>query len=741
MSDQLNEEQEHGEGARLRKLAVKKRFEELEAAWTEAIEADSVEPDDLLSVLEKTARGADPGFVESLLWFLLSERTQQKGAADALAVAKKAVPIFPESEMLRSEIASLCQAAHAAFAGIDALVASTILDNDTPLPEAAERMDKFIALTPGTYVLDPNAQHAGEVAAFNADTGSLDVTFEDRTRSYDVAALGSLELLDPDDFRALFAFDPEKLQALAQDEPDELVTRTLRAFGPRMTFKTLKSRLAEIVPAKAWAKWWAKAKLKLQQAAWVEMSGSKSQPTFALRKQPIPYEARLKALFNSTDDAWEKLKVVGDYLGEAGDRDPSVLEFFGRGLAALFNTLQAKEPAPALGALALASEIHEAAPDVVPAPDTSAVSELLDNADQPTLMAAVRNDDLARRTLDLVRETEQERWPEIFAALMPGCPQAGCEAAAEALCQNGHFDRVRSAAGEIFAHPERHIAALCWLWKAASAGKYADALGDVDLAGMAVHLFSVAHVLGRATAKKQFDVNYLLPQVRTAVAARDFAFLEQALKKAGVGRAQRIRTSVERHTGLSDLSCSRVHEMLRRTHAELFVEVIDPWEEDVIYTTEAGLQKRTDELQELVGGRMAEAARAVGEAAEDGDLSENFAWTAALAERDRLATTATRMQEEIRKARIITPEIAQSETVTVGSVVGVKEVATGEVSTMTFLGPWDADHDAGIVAYIADLGLAFMGKAVGDQVSIEFDGKEHTWEILAVRPGIQESDE
>lgn len=738
MSDLVNEE--HSEGARLCKLAVKKRFEELEAAWTEAIETESVEPDDLLSVLEKTARGADPGFVESLLWFLLSERTQQKGPADALAVATKAVPIFPESEMLRAEIASLCQAAHASFAGVDALVASTILDNDTPLPEAAERMEKFIALTPGTYVLDPNTQDSGQVAGFNADTGALDVTFEDRTRSYGVGALGSLELLDADDFRALFAFDPEKLQALAQDDPDELVTRTLRAFGPRMTFKTLKSRLAEIVPPAAWAKWWAKAKLKLQQAAWVEMSG-KSQPTFALRKQPIPYEARLKARFNSTEDAWEKLTVVVDYLGEDGERDPGVLEFFGRGLAALFSTLQEKEPAAALGALALASEIHEAMPESVAAPDASAVSQLLDRADQPTLMNAVRNDDLTRRTLALVRKAEPERWPAIYAAVMPGCSQAGCEAAAEALCGQGHFDRLRAAAVEIFAHPEQHIAALCWLWKAASAGKYGDALGDIDIAGVAVHLFSVAHVLGRAASKKKFDTGYLLPQVRTAVSARDFAFLQQALEQAGAGRAQRIKTCVERHTGLSDLSCSRVHEMLRRTHAELFIETVDPWEKDVIYTTEAGLQKRTDELQELVGGRMAEAARSVGEAAEDGDLSENFAWTAALAERDRLATTATRMQEEIRKACIITPELAQSETITIGSVVEVKDVVTGEIRSMTFLGPWDADHDAGIFAYLAELGLAFMGKAVGEQVNTEFDGREHTWEILGVASGIQEPDE
>ena len=33
-------------------------------------------------------------------------------------------------------------------------------DQDTPLPEAAERMDKFIAMTPGSYVLDTNTWNA-----------------------------------------------------------------------------------------------------------------------------------------------------------------------------------------------------------------------------------------------------------------------------------------------------------------------------------------------------------------------------------------------------------------------------------------------------------------------------------------------------------------------------------------------------------------------------------------------------
>jgi len=729
MSEQ--EVEGRGEGAKLHKLAVKKKYDEFEVAWTKAVEKNSVEPDGLLAVLEKAARGADPEFTDSLLWFLLSERAQQKGAADALAVAKAAVPLFPESKTLRQEIAALYAAAHASVAGIDALVQITVL-SDTPLPEATARIEKFFALTPGTYVLDPATSQPGRVAGFNAETAALEISFEDRARAYGAGEVDSLERLDADDFRALFVFDPEKLRTLADDQPDELVTRMLRAFGPRMTFKALRSRIAGVVPPESWAKWWAAAKPKLQRAEWVGMSG-KSQPEFVLRTQAIPYDAQLKAQFNGAADVPAKLAVVAGCLRETGGQDAGLLEFFGRELLRLFDTLREKEPAFALGALAVAAKIRRDAPDAVTAQETAA-AELLETADLGTLMQPVQNDDLARLILEFVRETAPDRWPETYAALMPACPQAGCDAIAAALCEQGRGDCLRSAVGEVLARPEQHVPALCWLWKAVSEGKCAGELGDAEVSGLAVHLFSVAHVLGRASSRAKGESDYLLGQVRSAVSAKDFAYLQGALEKAGAGRAQRIRTFVERHIGLSDSACSRVHELLRRTHPDLFLETIEPWEEDVVYTTEAGLRKRKAELEKLVTGRMADAARAVGEAAAEGDLSENFGWSAALAERDRLAGTATRMQEEIAKARTITPELAQGDTVTVGSAVDVKDPASGRTSTMTFLGPWDADHDKGIHSYQAKLGLAFMGKAKGDQVKADLDGQEHVWEIMAVRP-------
>ena len=116
----------------------------------------------------------------------------------------------------------------------------------------------------------------------------------------------------------------------------------------------------------------------------------------------------------------------------------------------------------------------------------------------------------------------------------------------------------------------------------------------------------------------------------------------------------------------------------------------------------------------LVPARLPEVMREIGQAAQFGDISENAEYSAAVEERGRLAARAGRMQEEIAEARPITREMASSDRVSVGSRVRVRNLITGEEQTFTFLGPWDADPDRGIMASNAPLGEAFMGKKVGD---------------------------
>jgi transcription elongation factor GreA len=725
--------------ARLRKMVSKKHYDDLDAAWTAAAETGSIEPDDLISVLEKIVREDDPERAESLLWLLLNERAERDSPTAALDIARRAAPAFPESEMLREELANLYTAAHADHPAVSALLDHTVRAAGPRLDEAVRQMDRLLALQPGRYVLDPSTDQPARVTAFDPAGPALKLELPDGTRTCDVPTALRFEPLDADDFRALMAFDPQRLGEVAWEKPGELVTQILRAFGPRLTFKSMKSRIASVLPARGWTKWWSMARPKLQRAPWVDMTAAAS-PTFSLRSQPIPYDAILKAQFNAAQEFESKLAIVIDYLKELADgAEPhyDVLSFYETQLDRHIDAWRAERPVAAISALAVAAELHRRYPDHVAAPEHAVESLLPDtDADRATALEAIRNDDLVAWVLVLIRESMPERWPDVFASLMPGLCIGGAAFAAQTLIDADRPEPLQRAVGTVLSRPDRYASALCWLWRTVGPGSPPAALGDVDVGAVALALIAAGAGLARGRARSRPLHAELVKDVRSTVAYRSYEPLRAVLKEMDVERARMIKTYIERVTVFTDQNLRRIGDAVRRAHPELYVEHVPPWEQDAVYTTEAGLERRKQELSHLVTVRLAEASKAVGKAAELGDLSENAEWVAAKEERDRLATTATRMDAEIKKARILTPDIAQSETVTIGSAVRAKRLPDGPEESLVFLGPWDAEQGESVYSYRGRLGLAFMGKAVGETVTHGTGDDERSWAVLEVTPAV-----
>ncbi len=225
-------------------------------------------------------------------------------------------------------------------------------------------------------------------------------------------------------------------------------------------------------------------------------------------------------------------------------------------------------------------------------------------------------------------------------------------------------------------------------------------------------------------------------ELRSALFVRDARPLKEALDGASAHQVGIIKGLAEYNAGLTDNMRVIITDILRALQPALFIKKVNPWEEDVVYTTEAGMERRRADLEQIVHVRLPEVMREIGQAAQFGDLSENAEYSAAVEERGRLAERAGRMQEEMAEARPITREMADADHVTVGSRVRTRNLLSGQEQTFTFLGPWDADPDKGIMAYNAPLGLAFMGKQVGDEVDYRAGTEERKWEVLAIEAGV-----
>jgi len=226
-------------------------------------------------------------------------------------------------------------------------------------------------------------------------------------------------------------------------------------------------------------------------------------------------------------------------------------------------------------------------------------------------------------------------------------------------------------------------------------------------------------------------------RIRTALSARKFAVAREILNETDLENARTVKDCLDRCFAISDDFRAKVADLLVDTNHQLYASNLEVWElTDVIYTTAAGLEKKRDELDDLVMNVLPHIAEMIGKAAAEGDLSENAEYHGWMEQRARQSERANGMQADLKMARVIQPEMAGTVAVSIGSRVTARDQNTGETKDFTFLGPWDTDTDNGLFSYRAPLSLAFMGKKPGEVVVFDFDGQTRRFEILSIRSGL-----
>jgi transcription elongation GreA/GreB family factor len=730
-----------GEGpevTRLKKLLARKEPDKLEAEWMAVVDGGEFDLEEAAAVLDVLSHRDEAGQADTLFWYYLTVTAERQGPAEAVAAVRRVAAIMKGNAVLREETAKVYERACADVPDMAAMTKMTLRRADLPYPAAVARMDLLLKLRPGTCVKDTRFEELGHVVGLKADKGLLEITLGERTRTYDAVALERIQALPEDDLRAMLVSRRDVLEKMSRENPAGLVRLVLGTFGPRVEMRDLKSYLAPVIPSEAWSKWWTAARPKLKRDPLIELGGAGTKLWLFLRPKPVAYADEFKNNLAEAVEPEEKLTAIIAHLEEGGhdpESEAALEAYLAAELAGWAEVWRVKNRGAALGAAALAARIR-AKGNAASTPSTSLEQLLSEGTDLAAALRTLSNEKLGRLILDAIRETLPDRWSAICLEALPGCSQANCDWIAGELCGHGRAAELSAAVEAVLERPERHAGAVVWLWKAASAGDYPEALGGADLPTVAIRLLVAADGLPRDTSWSAAQRQSLLKQISSTLSARNFDGLRAVMKKASGEQATRAHQATERNTGLTESTRLRVLEIITQTHPELFFKPVPVWEEDVIYTTAEGLSRRRDEFAELVNVKMAANAKAIGDAAAHGDLSENAEFTAALEERNNLTEKASRLEAELKKVKTITAATAAGESVTVGSAVRVRNVTTGRVETWKFLGPWDSNPDQGVFSYRAALALQFMGHKVGQQVETPGDGPDRLWEIAEVRSAL-----
>ncbi len=727
--------------AKLRRLANAQKFDELETAWVEAIGEGVVDPGALLPIAGQVDRLGEPDKAVALLWFLLHNLEEKEGPAAALRAARRAASELPNAAALRDELMRLYDAVHPEYAELHDLVDSTFA-SQLSLPDAVATVDRYLALQPGAFLRSASHLEPGVVESVNSRTGVVVARFGQRHHDFQRDQMLQLTVLPPDHFRALMLYEPDRLRALATGQPVEFVCSALSgARGQTLAYRELKAQIAGLLGDGAWAGWWASARAALRRDPRLEVSAG-SQPTFRLLAQARTYEERLRDEFAALPEPLAKLGLVLDYLEETdgkSEADPDLLAHFGHAAARLAVAALPAEPAIALAGLAAHAAIA-ARGVAVPRPAGNAAVQVVSKLGDPSQLPRQLDDGLLRLALDYLRAELPDAWPSLWGAILPRVGRRLCEQMARELVEAGQTAALEAALAEVVARPTAAPDALCWLWRARRGGKLAPVLGGMaSLSGLEVlsALLNLADATGKLCSVSDEDRHHkVLAQVQQALAGQGGLPAREIIAAATPSAARRLKELIEDNSGLPAATRGELLGYVRAGHPALLVDRSKPWQEDVIYTTAAGLEQRRSEFERLVKQELPAVAKQIGEAASHGDLSENSEYTAALERRDQITSRAAAIEGELARARMISPDMAASGYVNVGTRIRARMLPEGREEDYTFLGPWDANPEEHILTYNAPLALAFMGRKPGETVVYGEPPEERRWELLSVEPAI-----
>ncbi|MDJ1018164.1 MAG: transcription elongation factor GreA [Paracoccaceae bacterium] len=147
--------------------------------------------------------------------------------------------------------------------------------------------------------------------------------------------------------------------------------------------------------------------------------------------------------------------------------------------------------------------------------------------------------------------------------------------------------------------------------------------------------------------------------------------------------------------------------------------------------TREGHVALNEELKKLKSVERPAVIRAIAEAREHGDLSENAEYHAARERQSFIEGRVKELEGILSLADVIDPS-KMSGSVKFGATVEIVDEDTDEEKTFQIVGEPEADIENGKLNIKSPLARALIGKDEGDSVEVRTPGGEKSYEILKI---------
>ncbi len=595
-------------------------------------------------------------------------------------------------------------------------------------PGSAEKIDR---LKPGAFCLH-KSWGTGEIDSWDLMGDRLIINFTDKPghgMKLKFAA-NALEPLEEGHILAHRFRDSDELTGLAESDPVELVHRTLSSHGGTMFLDDLEDVLkGEIVPEGKYKSWWDSAKKKLRQDRRFVVPSKRNVPIELRDADITPAQAMISDVVDAPD-LKAKAKAVETLLKDTEAFSDPVADL--RPVLEDLNETASKAaklmPSQAIELLLARDDLEAAFDNLELAEERVPLSTVL-REERENLGEIVRSLGVARQrqVLESFPEAFTDDWIDVVFEMLHTAGMRGASELTKFLHDQGKEKvleeylvaglKGRSLSSDL-------VAWVCKERKARTASIVDDELPAVIMASLERDHFDEAGRRANRLAEILQDDPDLIPDLVRDLELPSVRAFARRLMMSPVFDSLTVKSLLARivkiHPQIQDLVVGS--QDADESNQELIVSF-------------KSLEEKQKELQHLVNVLQPKNREEIQIAREYGDLRENFEYKAAKQQEAVLRRKREDMERDIERARGTDFSEPDTSRASIGTIVEIEDVASGETETFTILGAWDSDPTKGIIAYTTKAGKALIGKRTGETANLptEVQGKKRRVKVLSIR--------
>ena len=153
---------------------------------------------------------------------------------------------------------------------------------------------------------------------------------------------------------------------------------------------------------------------------------------------------------------------------------------------------------------------------------------------------------------------------------------------------------------------------------------------------------------------------------------------------------------------------------------------------EVSYYTKEGLEKLKEELQYLKTTGRSNISKAIAEAKDKGDLSENAEYDAAKEAQGLHEAKISQMQEAVANARLLDESKLDTSKVLALSIVKIKNLSNNMTMSYQLVAESEADMKSGKISVMSPIAKGLLGKKVGEKAEITAPAGKIEFEVLEI---------